>query len=50
MTPEGIFRFFAGRDAVWQHRDFAALTEDHAKAGEVERHCDKDLLTKGDLL
>jgi hypothetical protein len=26
----------------------AALTEDHAEDGEVESHCDKDLLTKGD--
>ena len=50
MTPAEISRFFAGRNTVWQHHDFAALTEDHAEDGEVESHCDKDFLTKGDSL
>ncbi len=50
MTPAEISRFFAGRDTVWRRHDFAALTEDHAEDGEVESHCDKVFLTKGDSL
>jgi hypothetical protein len=37
MTPAESSRFFAGSDTVWQHHDFAALTEDHAEDGEVEK-------------
>jgi hypothetical protein len=50
MTPAEISRFFAGRDTVCQHHGFAALMEDYAKDRAVERHCDKELLTKGDSL
>jgi hypothetical protein len=50
MTPAEISRFFAGRDTAWQHHGFMALTEKHAEDEEVESHCDKDLLTKGDVL
>ena len=36
MTRKEIEEFLARRDEVWQRHDFAALTEDHAKDGEVE--------------
>jgi len=36
MTPGEISQFFAGRDAIWQRHDYAALAEDHVEDGEVE--------------
>ncbi len=36
MTRREIMEFFARRDDAWRRHDFAALTADHTKDGEVE--------------